>query len=263
MPIISFRDSLLLSGGGIVSLVGAGGKTTLLFRLAKELAAAGESVLTTTTTKILMPAAAQSTSVIIASDPNEILHRTEALGTTANHVTAAAGQDLATGKLTGFGSDAIEIFRKSGRFRWILVEADGASRRPLKAPAGHEPVIPSATGWVVAVVGLDAIGKPLTDEWVFRPERYTRLTGIPLGSPVTLESVSTALLHESGIMKGCPPEARRFVFLNKADREDRRIAGRRIAEILRTTSRGTLAGILMGCAADTEAETECFPAAGE
>jgi probable selenium-dependent hydroxylase accessory protein YqeC len=248
----------LLYGGGIVSLVGAGGKTTLLFRLAKELAAAGESVLTTTTTKIFMPAPAQSANVIIASEITETLRRTEALPPPALHVTAAAAQDTATGKLTGFAPDAIEAFRNSGRFRWILVEADGASRRPLKAPAAHEPVISEATGWLVAVVGLDAIGNPLTDAWVFRPERYAEITGIPPGSPVTPESVSTALLHESGIMKGCPPTARRFVFLNKADGEDRRNAGRRIAEIVTANSRGKLSGILMGCAADDGAEIYSF-----
>jgi probable selenium-dependent hydroxylase accessory protein YqeC len=252
----------LLYGGGVVSLVGAGGKTTLLFRLAKELAAGGESVLSTTTTKILMPAPAESPRVIIASDPSEILSRAEAVCCPALHLTAAAGHEPATGKLIGFSTDAIDFLRKSGRFRWILVEADGAARRPLKAPANHEPVIPGTTGWLVAVVGLDAIGKPLADAWVFRPERYAELTGIPLGSPVTPESVSTALLHESGVMRGCPPEARRFAFLNKADREDRKTAGRQIAEILRRNNRGRLSGILMGCAADAEADTECFQAPG-
>lgn len=248
----------MLYGGGIVSLVGAGGKTTLLFRLAKELAAAGESVLTTTTTKIFMPTPAQSAHVIIASEITEALRRTEALSPPALHVTAAAARDTETGKLIGFGPEAIEAFRKSGRFRWILVEADGASRRPLKAPADHEPVISEATGWLVAVVGLDAIGKPLTDAWVFRPERYAGLTGIPLGRSVTPESVSTALLHESGIMKGCPPNARRFAFLNKADREDRINAGRKIAEKLMANSRGKLSGILMGCAADDKAKICSF-----
>jgi probable selenium-dependent hydroxylase accessory protein YqeC len=244
----------LLYGGGIVSLVGAGGKTTLLFRLAKELAAAGESVLTTTTTKIFLPTPAQSAHVIISSDITEMLGRVEALPPSALHITAAARRDPATGKLIGFGPEAIEAFRKSGWFRWILVEADGASRRPLKAPADHEPVIPEATGWLVAVVGLDAIGEPLTHTGVFRAERYARLTGLALESPVTPESVSTALLHDSGIMKGCPPTARRFIFLNKADREDRRNAGRKIAEIVTAANRGNLFAILMGCAVDDGAE---------
>lgn len=248
----------MLYGGGVVSLVGAGGKTTLLFRLAKELATAGETVLTTTTTKILMPTPAQSATVIIASGPDEILRRKELIGKDAIHVTAAAGHDPATGKLIGFSADAIDSLWESGLFSWILVEADGASRRPLKAPADHEPVIPMATRRLVAVVGLDAIGKPLTETWVFRPECYARLTGLPLGSAVTPESVSRALLDESGMMKGCPPEARRFVFLNKADQEDRKAAGRSLAAILKMESRGRLTKILVGCAADTGAEIDTY-----
>ena len=63
---ISLREGLQLSTGGVVCFVGAGGKTSLMFRLARELSAGGDSVLTTTTTKIQMLTPVQSEEVVIS-----------------------------------------------------------------------------------------------------------------------------------------------------------------------------------------------------
>jgi probable selenium-dependent hydroxylase accessory protein YqeC len=41
----------------------------------------------------------------------------------------------------------------------IVIEADGAHRRPLKFPGDNEPVILDETDIVIAVSGLDALGK--------------------------------------------------------------------------------------------------------
>ena len=51
----SLGQALMLGDGGVISLVGAGGKTSLMFKLAHELSKTGEPVLTTTTTKIFEP----------------------------------------------------------------------------------------------------------------------------------------------------------------------------------------------------------------
>ena len=53
-------ESLDLRAREVISLVGAGGKTTLMFRLAKELVLTGEKVVTTTTTKILEPSSEET-----------------------------------------------------------------------------------------------------------------------------------------------------------------------------------------------------------
>jgi len=68
-------------------------------------------------------------------------------------------------------------------------------------------VIPSSCGWLVGVVGLRAVGRPLTDQWVFRPETFSRLTGIVPGATVTGEAVAAALVHEQGVLKVRPGNA--------------------------------------------------------
>jgi probable selenium-dependent hydroxylase accessory protein YqeC len=229
----SLCEILGLVGGGVVSIVGAGGKTTLMFTLAREIAAAGETVLTTTTTKILMPSRELSPQVIVSPHPDGILEKARSLPGGLRHATAGSDLMLPENKLAGFTADDITKIDEAGLFRWILVEADGAKHRPLKAPAAHEPVIPARSRWVIAVIGLDAPGQPLTEEWVFRSRFYGKLTGLTPGDRITERSIASALSHEEGIMKGSPRTASRLVFLNKADTESRREAGRRITGFLR------------------------------
>ena len=68
----------MLADGGVVSLVGAGGKTSLMFRLARELTKAGGTVLTTTTTKIFEPTPDQAARVILAESASGLLTQAQA-----------------------------------------------------------------------------------------------------------------------------------------------------------------------------------------
>ncbi|MGD8542180.1 MAG: selenium cofactor biosynthesis protein YqeC [Desulfobacteraceae bacterium] len=239
----------LPQAGGVISLVGAGGKTTLMFRIARELAAAGETVLTTTTTRIYPPEPAQSAQVVIAVEPSAALPQLAPKLRRNRHVTAAAGWIPETGKLAGYPPESVAALRAAGLFRWILVEADGAAGRPLKAPAAHEPVIPACSDWVVAVAGMAAVSRPLDPRRVFRPERFGALAGIAAGQPVTPEAIAAVLLHPAGSLKGCPPAAGRCVFLNQADLPGAADAARAVCAALKRSPHAPLQRILIGSAA--------------
>ena len=171
----------------------------------------------------------------------------------SGRVTAASAYVASDNKLVGFRAEQIEELTRGDLFDWIVVEADGARHLSLKAPAPHEPVVPLSSHWVVAVAGLDAIGRPLTDEWVFRSSLFAEITGLTPGTAITEESVAAALIHENGIMKNCPAGALKYVFLNKADTEDRRLMGRKIAHILQEKKRMKLERVIIG-ALEREAE---------
>ena len=233
---MNFRKAFCLEDGGVISLVGAGGKTSLMFRLAKELSGDKESVLTTTTTKIMMPTQEQSPHVILAASPESVLSSARRLLLKIPHVSAASPHPLEIpGKISGFLPQHIDRLWASGLFRWILVEADGAAQKPLKAPAAHEPVLPLSSNLVIGVVGLKVLGKPLNENWVFRPEHYARITGLSPGAPVTEASIAAAALHENGIFKDAPASARKILFLNGADCPEGQAAGRAVAAILLST----------------------------
>lgn len=201
---------------GVTALVGGGGKTTLMLRLARELLQAGASVIVTTTTHIFPPEG------ILTQNPATL---EEAKATLARERLACFGKPAAGGKLS---APEISISALEGIADYVLVEADGAKRLPLKAPAEHEPVIPNETRLVIAVAGLDGAGKTI-NETAFRPERYAALCGKSEAELVTPRDIALALAHEEGQRKGVSPGARFAVLLNKADDVTKQGIAQRIA----------------------------------
>jgi probable selenium-dependent hydroxylase accessory protein YqeC len=101
--------------------------------------------------------------------------------------------------------------------QFVLVEADGAAGRPVKAPAGHEPVVPSSADLVVGVMGLDALGSPAEEEMVFRLEHFLNVTGLAPSEEIGPDSLKALAAHPEGLFKNTPAKARRMAFYNKAD----------------------------------------------
>lgn len=246
----SLENILCREQQGVLSLTGGGGKTSLMFHLAHLLARSGKRVLTTTTTKIFPPASGQSTMVLINADPETVLLQASSHLHINNHITAAAAHMGDSGKLQGFTPEAIGVFQESGVFDWILVEADGAARRPLKASAEHEPVIPPCTSVLVAVAGLEVLGEPMSEELVFRSERAGSLMGLAPGETITESALARLFAHPSGSFKGAPDHARRFIFLNKADSPERRACGGRVAGQLRRMDLPVAEAVIVGQALD-------------
>jgi len=253
-------QTLGLEGGGVVSIVGAGGKTSLMFRVAHELRDRREPVLTTTTTKIMMPTATQCRHVILATSVPALVDRAAELLKKSCHLCAASPREPEhEGKIIGFRPDCITDIWRCGIFRWIIVEADGALQKPLKVPAAHEPVIPASSSWVIGVVGLTAIGKPLSSEWVFRHERYAAITGLALGRPVTVDSLVTAILHPEGLFKGSPPRAEKVIFLNAVGKPRLQAMGGRLAQKTLAQAAGqNIRRVVVGSPLNEASRIDCY-----
>jgi probable selenium-dependent hydroxylase accessory protein YqeC len=256
----SLRHSLQLNKGGVISLVGAGGKTSLMFRLARELSRQGAAVLSTTTTKIHTPSQKQSSVVIIAESAKDLAVEAKKILGPKPHISAGSRLIPFQNKLKGFSPEAIEAIWQSGVFRWIVIEADGAAGKSLKAPAAHEPVIPHCSKWVVGIVSLAAVGKPLTGKWVFRPQLVSKITGLAHGASITESAIAEVLTNVNGIMKGFPAQAKRFAFLNQAESQERLEAGRRIAEMICSHKTAGFAGVLIGQTLHEPLVKEYYPA---
>ena len=197
---------------GITSIVGGGGKTTLMLRLARELREAGARVVVTTSTHIFPPEGIPTLTDETLAEASALLKREGlvCLGTLAEKGKLAAPK-FAFAELTKIAD-------------YVLIEADGAKGLPLKAPAEHEPVIPAETSLVVAVAGLDGLGKPIS-ETVFRPALYTALLGMDEQHKVTSGDLARVLTQPQGQRKGVLPGMRFCIVLNKADSEaDKRAA---------------------------------------
>lgn len=222
-------ECLGLAGGGVISLVGAGGKTTLMFALAHLLSAAGEPVLTTTTTKIFIPEPEQSPQLVLGETLDHLKASLDTKRRQYAHITAAKGVAPDGRKLIGLDPSWVDHLHCEKIFRWIVVEADGAAGRPLKAPAPHEPVLPASSRWDVAVAGLESVGSPLQGDRVFRAERFSELTGLHAGMQVMPEHIAELVCHPEGLFRHTPEHAARILFLNKAENASRKAAALSIA----------------------------------
>lgn len=186
---------------GITAIIGSGGKSTLLKTLGLELMRAGGRVLLCTTTRMFpvagVPWDGSSRRLDAAPWKPGASH---ALGCTCEACAGLVrGSICQTGVLdpqTGkFSSPAEPLDQLAQRFDYVLAEADGSKRLPLKAHAAWEPVIPDATANVVWVVGASGLGKPVA-EAAHRPELFCERCGCEPTDAATPERVAMVLNAE-------------------------------------------------------------------
>lgn len=230
----SIRDSLGLSSRGVISLIGAGGKTSLMFGLARELAAQGHTVLSTTTTHIRVPSKKQSSVCLVEKTARDLVDRALPLLKKHPHLSAGSRQIPALEKLKGFDAAVIDAVWESACIDWIIVEADGARHLPIKASDVHEPVIPSCTTAIVHVTGLDSLGTPLDEDHVHRAALFSSNTGLAMGQNVDARAVATSCILElwkaRNLILTCPDLV---VWLNKADDPGRMADSRAVVNLLK------------------------------
>lgn len=198
----------------LITVIGAGGKTSLLHWIAKSRISAGQRVVITTTTKIFP---LHDVDTILMTDGPDFLNRMRQALTKSPCVIAAQRFDTITGKLIGLDPESVDALHYSEIADAILVEADGAARKPLKAPARHEPVIPTTSNICVGIMGLDAVNQPFSENVVHRPNIFAEITGISHGEKITPVHMIKIATASEGLFKGCPQNCERSVLLNKID----------------------------------------------
>lgn len=186
-----------------ICLVGGGGKTTVMYELAAVWAACGRKVLVLTSTHILQPADGSFAADAAAVHNLWQQRRYAVIGT----------PELSTGKLTAPPQGLYEALQLQADV--ILCEADGSRHLPCKAPAAHEPVLLPDCDMVLAVAGMDALGRPLAQACQ-RPQLAAALLGCSLDSVIDEQMLAALLLSEQGARKNVGARAY-YIVLNKCD----------------------------------------------
>lgn len=190
---MQFCEALGL-GLGITSIIGSGGKSSLLDRLAEELRERGRVVLCTTT-HMFPPPGLRTLQNASSQDVERAL---------AEDGAVCLGELAPDGRLHAPALPISELARLAD---YVVVEADGSKRLPLKAHAPHEPVIPPGTERTVCVLGLTGLGRPIA-EAAHRPELYARLADCRPEDAATPERAANVLNREA---------LADIYFLNQAD----------------------------------------------
>lgn len=211
---LTIRKALRLHSSECIAFVGAGGKTTAMFQLARQLP--GPVIVTATSHLGAWQSALADRHIITdsAAPLEEIEH-------------ALRGVILVTGpvheeRTQPINDDLLLWLREFCGYHSIplLLEADGSRQRPLKGWAEHEPAIPPFVNLVVHCVGLSGLGRPLSTEHVHRPGIFAKLSGLSMGEIVTPAALVEVLTHMEGGLKNIPETARRVMLLNQADSPD-------------------------------------------
>ena len=186
----------------IVSIVGAGGKSTLMETLARKLTGYGHRVLNTTTTHIWQPA--DGTYAASLEEAEQLWNR---------GYYAVAGVPDQKCRLTALREEDMRCYMKAADI--IFIEADGARRMPCKLPAAHEPVILEESSLVIGVMGMDCLGQRIKD-CCFRWQEGAAWLDAEGGERMTPELAARILSSEQGTRKNCGGRAYAVV-LNKCD----------------------------------------------
>ncbi len=205
VDLVDLADRLGLGHHEHVAVVGGGGKTTVVHGLAGSLT--GRRVITTTT-KMGHDQHGGLPLLVGATDDEVVAAATD----TAGPIVAWGGIDGS--RATGVTPETCD--RWFGRVDHVLVEADGARRRPFKSPGHNEPVVPATTTRYVIVMGSDALGRVI-DDTAHRPERVAALAGCRPSERLTPERAATVLLHPEGFLAHRPPAAATAIVVTKVD----------------------------------------------
>jgi probable selenium-dependent hydroxylase accessory protein YqeC len=223
-------DSLGVKPGEMISLIGSGGKTTALFRLAKELRESGGKILVTTTTKILKPNKPHVERLFLVQDVKALIAQIRDIPRPAV-IGAGYGIDE-EGKLLGLAAPWLDETKKNAELDAVLVEADSAASRLFKVPSELEPVVPKLTDLVIWSMAIKAVGKPLDANAVHRAERALSLLGEVPGTILTQEHVIRLVAHRDGCLRALPAASRKVALISQADSPGEIEAAQKLARAL-------------------------------
>jgi len=212
-----------------IAFVGGGGKSTTMYRLASELADNQKKVLVSTTTMIFHPKQMKRPhhNFFIGKVDLFLKKLLPDKGT----ITVAGSELIADEKkIKGFTPEEIEHIQKSGIFDIILVEADGARGKPIKAPAEYEPVLPLDTDIVAGVIGMDCFGTKINESNVHRSEIFINVTNSSIDDIIETQIVNKLINSPLGLFKNTSQKSRKIVIFNKSDTNYRISKAEKIAE---------------------------------
>jgi molybdenum cofactor cytidylyltransferase len=219
IPLTGIAEAFEIGARSHIALVGGGGKSTLLHAIGSQV---NGSVVLTCTTKM-------------GTDQN--LGRPVLVAPTDDELVEAAAHQpvMVWSGVDGqkaIGVDPAKCDGWFGQVDHVIIEADGSRRRPFKAPAEYEPIVPATATLVISVIGADALGRVIADQ-CHRPLRVAALVGCRPDVRLEPWMAATVMLHERGAAKAVPPGAELAIAVNKVDAANTASVGQLVSELRR------------------------------
>lgn len=190
----------------VITITGAGGKTSLLFFLAEKLSEYGK-VLVTTTTKIYCPSEEKYESLIIGNN----------ISTGKNKNITVAGSRIEDDKLHSLPYDEINNMRKN--YDFVLIEGDGAKEKLLKEWNDYEPCIPEFSTKIIGVINMDILDLDISKENIHRFELLKEKFPKDINKKITSDFLQRYILS-ADYFKNSSEDSEKYLFFNGIDGEN-------------------------------------------
>lgn len=237
---MKLKDLLDLNKGSFISIVGASGKSSLMYYLGEELRCKNK-VLITTTTKIYLPEMEQYDYIAIGQKNLNILKYSENKG-----IYVYGSSINRENKITG--PTVLELDNECLYFDYILVEADGAKGKAIKGWNDTEPVISNKSDKTIGVLSLEVIGENIEDATIHRVEEFINITNSIKNEKISLENISSLLFHPRGLFKDSRGE--RILFINKIESPQQANLARKFLAIILERNHEYINKIIIGSIKD-------------
>lgn len=192
----------------IISVVGAGGKTSFMFQLAQDIKKNNGKVLLTTTTKIYVPQKEQYDFICIGEKEfSKYAHRDK------KGVCVYGAKVNLENKIIGLEEKYLD--KLVSKFDYAIIEADGAKKKQIKGWNDNEPVIYGGTTKTIGILDIQTVGMKICESNVHRSEQFCKIAESHQGENITLEHLLNVIFHPQGLFKNAKGE--KILFINKAD----------------------------------------------
>jgi probable selenium-dependent hydroxylase accessory protein YqeC len=204
---MKISDYIILEKKDVISFVGAGGKTTMMFKLAEELRHSNK-VLVTTTTKIYLPS--EEKYDFICTD-KEMLGSYINMKENGIYILGLGVNE--ENKILGLSEKQLDELVP--HFDYILIEADGSKEKPLKGWNEFEPVMYGKTTKTVGIMDIQSLGMVINEDKVHRSKIFCDLTGAKEGDTVSVEHLLSIVMHPQGLFKSA--QGKKILYVNKVE----------------------------------------------
>lgn len=220
----------------IISIVGAGGKTSLMFYLAEELRQ-GNKVLVTTTTKIFMPDKEQYDFFAIEEGNKFHIYDNNSYG-----IYVLGGKVNEENKVEGISRNFLKSIVSC--FDYIFIESDGSKMKPIKGWNEWEPVIYEETTKTIGVLDIQVTGKRAKNNLVHRLDKFIELTSIEENEIITIAHLEKLITNKEGLFKNGTGE--KILYINKVESEEDLINAEKLSKSLFLNRRSQVDKVIIG-----------------
>jgi len=204
----------------VISIVGAGGKSTLMYTLAQELRQ-DYKCLVTTTTKIYLPFKEQFDYMAIGTEEfNNLKHNPN------NGIYIYGSSINDENKLIGVNPAELEY--NVPYFQYLFIEADGSRRKPIKGWNNTEPVVLRTTTNTLGVISIETIGKKINEDNVFRVKEFLNITNTTENEIISVDNIISLIFHDDGLFKNSVGE--KILFINKVEDKEQLITAEKLID---------------------------------